>query len=145
MNTEPPSAELTHQLFFQQAGLPFQLGLEPFVDNIAFPYFFDAYSWINIHSILLQDTPMRQLLARRDDELCYDSLRALTYGIFGRDHELHGLKRSAGRIYGTILRKLQARLSTASKSELASLIKPVAIMGSYSVWAVNSFESLQNH
>jgi hypothetical protein len=28
---------------------------------------------------------------------------------------------------------------------LASLIKPVAIMGSYSVWAVNSFESLQNH
>lgn len=110
-----------------------QPNLEPFTDNVTFSYFFDAYSWINIHSILLQDTPMRQHLAQQSDELCYDSLRALAYGIFGRDHGVEGLKRMARRIYGKILQQLQLKLTTASKSELASLIKPISIMGSYAV------------
>lgn len=115
------------------ASFPNQLSLEPFTDNVTFSYFFDAYSWINIHSILLQDTPMRQSLAQQSDELCYDSLRALAYGIFGRDHQLEGLTRTARRIYGKILRQLQSKLMTPSRSELATLIKPISIMGSYAV------------
>lgn len=121
--------ELSH---FQPSYL-LQPNLEPFTDNVTFSYFFDAYSWINIHSILLQDTPMRQILAQQSDELCYDSLRALAYGIFGRDHQLDGLKRTARRIYGKTLQQLQSTLMTASKHELATLIKPISIMGSYAV------------
>jgi hypothetical protein len=113
---------------------PVQPSLEPFTDNVTFSYFFDAYSWINIHSIFLQDTPMRQTLAQQNDELCYDSLRALAYGIFGRDHQVEGLKRTARRIYGKTLQQLQSKLvTTTSKFELASLIKPISIMGSYAV------------
>jgi hypothetical protein len=112
---------------------PIRLSLEPFTDNVTFSYFFDAYNWINIHSILLQDTPMRQHLTQQTDELGYDSLRALAYGIFGRDHQVEGLRRSAERIYGKILQTLQSKLATTSKSELASLIKPISIMGSYAV------------
>ncbi|KAL7955793.1 hypothetical protein V8C34DRAFT_316137 [Trichoderma compactum] len=93
-----------------------RLSLDPFIDNIAFSYFFDAYSWINIHSIFLQDTPMRQYLTEQRDGLGYDSLRALAYGIFGQDHQ-----------------KLQINLTTASKSELAALIKPISVMGSYAI------------
>lgn len=110
-----------------------RLSLDPFVDNITFSYFFDAYSWINIHSIFLQDTPMRQHLTEQTDELGYDSLRALAYGIFGRDHQAEGLQQKGERIYGTVLQKLQAKLITGSKSELAALIKPISIMGSYAV------------
>ncbi|KAL6890420.1 hypothetical protein GGI43DRAFT_219439 [Trichoderma evansii] len=116
-----------------------QPSLEPFTDNVTFSYFFDAYSWINIHSILLQDTPMRQHLAQQSDELCYDSLRALAYGVFGRDHQVEGLKTRAGRIYGKILQQLQSKLITASKSELASLIKPISIMGSYAITVDSDF------
>ncbi|UKZ76772.1 hypothetical protein TrVFT333_004482 [Trichoderma virens FT-333] len=114
-----------------------RLSLDPFIDNITFSYFFDAYSWINVHSILLQDTPMRQHLTEQRDELGYDSLRALAYGIFGRDHQVEALQRKGERIYGTILQKLQSRLITASKPELAALIKPISIMGSYAI-AVDS-------
>lgn len=110
-----------------------QLSLDPFIDNIAFSYFFDAYSWINIHSIFLQDTPMRQHLTEQRDELGYDSLRALAYGIFGRDHQVQSLQQKGERIYGTALQKLQTKLTTASKPELAALIKPISIMGSYAV------------
>ncbi|KAL7917214.1 hypothetical protein ACQKWADRAFT_307347 [Trichoderma austrokoningii] len=131
--TEDPRLGLSHSL----ASCPIQPSLEPFTDNVTFSYFFDAYSWINIHSILLQDTPMRQSLAQQSDKLCYDSLRALAYGIFGRDHQLEGLKRTAGRIYGKILRQLQIKLMTPSRSELATLIKPISIMGSYAI-AVDS-------
>lgn len=127
--TEDPRLTLSHRL----ASWPIQPSLEPFTDNVTFSYFFDAYSWINVHSILLQDTPMRQHLAQQSDELCYDSLRALTYGIFSRDHQVDGLKRTARRIYGKVLQQLQSKLGTASKSELASLIKPISIMGSYAV------------
>ncbi|KAK4081179.1 transcriptional regulator family: Fungal Specific TF [Trichoderma aggressivum f. europaeum] len=114
-----------------------QPSLDPFIDNIAFSYFFDAYSWINIHSILLQDTPMRQHLTEQRDELGYDSLRALAYGIFGRDHQVQSLQHKSGRIYGTALQKLQTKLTTSSKPELAALIKPISIMGSYAI-AVDS-------
>ncbi|RFU74369.1 hypothetical protein TARUN_7882 [Trichoderma arundinaceum] len=76
---------------------------------------------------------MRQHLTQQNDELCYDSLRALAYGIFGRDHQVESLRRSAERIYGTILQKLQLKLVTTSKSELAALIKPISIMGSYAL------------
>ncbi|EHK24039.1 uncharacterized protein TRIVIDRAFT_148032 [Trichoderma virens Gv29-8] len=110
-----------------------RLSLDPFIDNITFSYFFDAYSWINVHSILLQDTPMRQHLTEQRDELGYDSLRALAYGIFGRDHQVEVLQQKGERIYGTILQKLQSRLITASKPELAALIKPISIMGSYAL------------
>ncbi|KAL9483463.1 hypothetical protein ACSS6W_002252 [Trichoderma asperelloides] len=127
--TEDPRLTLSHRL----ASWPIQPSLEPFTDNVTFSYFFDAYSWINVHSILLQDTPMRQHLAQQSDELCYDSLRALTYGIFSRDHQVDGLKRTARRIYGKVLQQLQSKLGTASKSELASLIKPISIMGSYAI------------
>ncbi|KAL7930793.1 hypothetical protein V8C35DRAFT_312205 [Trichoderma chlorosporum] len=116
---------------------PIRLSLDPFIDNIAFSYFFDAYSWINVHSIFLQDTPMRQHLTEQTDALGYDSLRALAYGIFGRDHQVGGLQRKAERIYGTVLQSLQAKLIAASKSELAALIKPISIMGSYAI-AVDS-------
>ncbi|KAK1248885.1 hypothetical protein MKX08_007105 [Trichoderma sp. CBMAI-0020] len=84
-----------------------------------------------------QYTPMRQILAQQSDELCYDSLRALAYGTFSRDHQLDGLKRTARRIYGKTLQQLQSTLMTASKRELATLIKPISIMGSYAI-AVDS-------
>lgn len=105
----------------------------PFVDHITLSYLFDAYSWINVHSILLQDTPMRQRLTQQSDELGYDSLRALAYGIFSRDHHIGSLRQSAARLYGASLQKLQSKLTATPKSDLARLIKPIAIMGSYSV------------
>ncbi|PON28490.1 hypothetical protein TGAM01_v202337 [Trichoderma gamsii] len=132
--------ELSHYM----TGVPVELNLEPFTDNVTFSYFFDAYSWINIHSILLQDTPMRQILAQQSDELCYDSLRALAYGVFGRDHQVEGLKRTARRIYGKALQQLQSTLMTASKHELATLIKPISIMGSYAI-AVDSKLEFVHH
>ncbi|OTA02557.1 hypothetical protein A9Z42_0029330 [Trichoderma parareesei] len=90
-----------------------------------------------MHSILLQDTPMRQHLTQQTDELGYDSLRALAYGIFGRDHDVAGLQQNGARLYGMNLKRLQSRLGVASKSELATLIKPISIMGSYAI-AVDS-------
>ncbi|KAL7815219.1 hypothetical protein V8C26DRAFT_402748 [Trichoderma gracile] len=114
-----------------------QPSLDPFVDNVTLSYFFDSYSWINMHSILLQDTPMRQHLTQQTDELGYDSLRALAYGIFGRDHDVEGLQQKGSRLYGMNLKRLQSRLGVASKSELAALIKPISIMGSYAI-AVDS-------
>jgi hypothetical protein len=107
--------------------------LNPFVDNITLSYFFEGYSWINVHSILLQDTPMRQHLAQLADQLTYNSLRALAYGIFGRDHHIVGLRQSAAHLYGASLSAVQSRLQAASKSELAFMIKPIVLMGSYSV------------
>ncbi|KAF3075263.1 hypothetical protein CFAM422_002407 [Trichoderma lentiforme] len=112
---------------------PSWLSLEPFLDHVTFSYFFDSYGWINMHSMLLQDSPMRQHLAQEHDVLGYDSLRALTYGIFGRDHKISTLQRSASRIYGALLRKLQNKLDMSAESDLARLIKPIAVMGSYSV------------
>ncbi|KAL7936128.1 hypothetical protein V8C35DRAFT_333246 [Trichoderma chlorosporum] len=117
--------------------LPSWLSLEPFLDHVTFSYFFDSYGWINIHSMLLQDSPMRQHLAQEHDVLGYDSLRALTYGIFGRDHNIDSLQRSASKIYGTLLQKMQKKLETSTKSDLARLIKPIAIMGSYSISVEN--------
>lgn len=128
-----PLKEAGSALVQPEVIFPSWLGLEPFLDHVTFSYFFDSYGWINIHSMLLQDSPMRQHLAQEHDALGYDSLRALTYGIFGRDHKISTLQRSASRIYGTLLRKLQHKLDTSTKSDLARLIKPIAIMGSYSV------------
>ena len=107
--------------------------LSPFVDNITLSYLFEGYGWINVHSILLQDTPMRQHLAQLADQLTYNSLRALAYGIFGRDHHIIGLRKSAAHLYGVSLSAVKSRLQAASKSELAFLIKPIVLMGSYSV------------
>ncbi|KAH8800230.1 hypothetical protein F5884DRAFT_809695 [Xylogone sp. PMI_703] len=124
---------LQRQPLYLQAGPPPEPSLTPFVDNLTFSYFFDAYSWINVHSILLQDTPMRQHLTQKYDELSYDSLRALAYGIFGQDYHIETLQQSARRIYGTVLQKLRSRLETTTKSELAGLIKPIAVLGSYMI------------
>lgn len=128
-----PLKEARSALVQPEVLLPSWLSLEPFLDHVTFSYFFDSYGWINMHSMLLQDSPMRQHLAQEHDTLGYDSLRALTYGIFGRDHKISTLQRSASRIYGTLLRKLQNKLDTSAKSDLARLIKPIAVMGSYSV------------
>lgn len=76
---------------------------------------------------------MRQHLTQQTDELGYDSLRALAYGLFGRDHQVGSLQQKGARLYGTILKRLQSRLGVASKSELATLIKPISILGSYAV------------
>ncbi|KAM6488287.1 hypothetical protein HDV62DRAFT_396862 [Trichoderma sp. SZMC 28011] len=132
-----PLKEAGSALVQPEVIFPSWLGLEPFLDHVTFSYFFDSYGWINIHSMLLQDSPMRQHLAQEHDALGYDSLRALTYGIFGRDHKISTLQRSASRIYGTLLRKLQHKLDTSTKSDLARLIKPIAIMGSYSIAVEN--------
>ncbi|TFA99679.1 hypothetical protein CCMA1212_008490 [Trichoderma ghanense] len=128
-----PEAKSTPNLKQVTQPLVSQPSLDPFVDNVTFSYLFDAYSWINMHSILLQDTPMRQHLAQQTDELGYDSLRALAYGLFGRDHHVEQLQQKGQQIYGTILKRLQSRLGVASKSELATLIKPIHIMGSYAI------------
>lgn len=88
---------------------------------------------------------MRQILAQQSDELCYDSLRALAYGIFGRDHQLDGLKRTARRIYGKALQQLQSTLMTASKHELAALIKPISIMGSYAIAVDSDLRFVHNY
>ncbi|KIX92773.1 uncharacterized protein Z520_11436 [Fonsecaea multimorphosa CBS 102226] len=117
----------------QRISPPREPTLLPFLDHISFTYFFDSYSWINVHSILLQDTPMRQHLAEETDDLGHDSLRALAYGLFGRDHHVTSLRQSAARLYGASLQRLQTKLSSVSKAQLALLVKPVAVMGSYSV------------
>ncbi|KAL7909390.1 hypothetical protein GGI35DRAFT_493333 [Trichoderma velutinum] len=132
-----PLEGATCALLQPQVVLPSWLSLEPFLDLVTFSYFFDSYGWINVHSMLLQDSPMRQHLAQEHDTLGYDSLRALSYGIFGRDHKISTLQRSASRIYGTLLQKLQNKLDTSAKSDLARLIKPIAIMGSYSIAVEN--------
>lgn len=110
-----------------------EIDLAAFADNIALTYLFDAYGWINVHSIFLQDTPMRQHFAKGHDELGYNSLRALAYGIFGRDHHLSNLRREAARIYGRVLQQLASKVASPSKAELRWLIKPIAVIGSYSV------------
>jgi hypothetical protein len=116
---------------------PPELSLVSFLDNISFSYFFDSYSWINVHSILLQDTPMRQHFAEDTDDLGFQSLRALSYGLFSRDHLLKNLRCSAERHYGESLRKLRSRLSEASREDLALLAKSIAILGSYSVSSIH--------
>lgn len=126
----PPSSSTCQP---QEISPPPEPGLSPFFNNIVFTYFFNSYGWINVHSILLQDTPMRQHLAEDTDNLGLDSLRALTYGLFGRDHHIEALRRLAGRLYDASLRQLRLKLSSATKQELARLIKPIAIMGAYAV------------
>ena len=76
---------------------------------------------------------MRQRLTQHPGNLTHDSLRALAYGIFSKDHKLPELRQKATLIYGASLQKMASSLATSSKSEVAELIKPVAIMGSYSV------------
>ncbi len=110
---------------------PPELSLAPFVDDFSFSYFFNSYGWINMHSILLQDTAMQSHL--KVEGMAYDSLRALSYGLLGRDHHIESLQNSAQRLYGATLHGLQAKLNMSSKDELAALVKPIAILGSYSV------------
>ncbi|KAL7952015.1 hypothetical protein V8C42DRAFT_339910 [Trichoderma barbatum] len=143
--TTARAQDLTNHLPQPLIGQSIQPSLDPFIDNITFSYFFDAYSWINVHSILLQDTPMRQHLTQQKDELGYDSLRALAYGIFGRDHQIKGLRQKSEQIYGTTLQRLQSRLAAASKSELATLIKPISIMGSYAIAVDSDLRFIHHH
>jgi len=110
---------------------PQELSLAGFVDDISFSYFFHSYGWINMHSILLQDAALRGSLS--DEGLAYDSLRALSYGLMGRDHHIQSLQETSQRLYGGALKRLRSRLVTASKEELATVVKPIAILGSYSV------------
>lgn len=114
---------------------PPELSLAGFVDDIAFSYFFDSYGWINMHSIMLQDSGIRNTLS--DGDMAYDSLRALAYGLLGKDRHIQSLQSQGARLYGNTLSKLRGKLSTQSKDELASLIKPIAIMGSYLISVEN--------
>jgi len=118
---------------------PAELGLAGFVDDLSFSYFFQSYGWINLHSILLQDSAMRTHLTEQG--MTYDCLRALTYGVFGRDQHIQSLQETAQRLYGTAVKSLRARLGSASKDELALLVKPIAIMGSYAVSRLYLFPS----
>ncbi len=112
--------------------LPLELGLAAFVDDISFSYFFHSYGWINMHSILLQDEAMRGHFVA-DGGMAYDCLRALSYGLLGRDRHIQSLQDTAQRLYGNAVRGLRLKLGSTSKEELAALVKPIAIMGSYSV------------
>jgi hypothetical protein len=84
-----------------------------------------------MHSIMLQDSRMRANLV--DGDMAYDSLRALSYGLLGRDHHIQGLQESGQKLYGSALSSLRTKLMTNSKEQLAQMVKPIAIMGSYSV------------
>lgn len=112
--------------------LPPELHLGAFADTISFAYFFRNYGWINMHSIMLQDDHMQPHLT--DGGMAEDSLRALAYGLLGRDGP-HPKLRDKGRIlYGKALRTLRTRLVSASKEQLVRMLKPIAVMGAYSVW-----------
>ncbi|TLD16504.1 uncharacterized protein PgNI_01272 [Pyricularia grisea] len=113
---------------------PPELSLEGFVDEITFSYFFHSYGWINMHSIMLQDSRVRDTLL---EGMGHDSLRALAYGVMGKDQHIGSLQSKGARLYGTALGKLRKKMSSQSKDELAALIKPIAIMGSYLITVEN--------
>lgn len=113
---------------------PPDLSLEGFVDEIAFSYFFHAYGWINMHSIMLQDSRVRGTLI---EGMGHDSLRALAYGVMGKDQHIRSLQSKGARLYGIALGKLRKKMSSPNKDELAALIKPIAIMGSYLITVEN--------
>lgn len=83
-----------------------------------------------MHSIMLQDSRVRDTLL---EGMGHDSLRALAYGVMGKDQHIASLQSKGARLYGTALGKLRKMMSSQSKDELAALIKPIAIMGSYLV------------
>ncbi|CAK7199454.1 hypothetical protein SEUCBS139899_002134 [Sporothrix eucalyptigena] len=137
--------------------MPQELSLVGFVDDMAFSYFFQAYGWINMHSLLLQDSSMRGHLlsstessasspglssssststpppAIRPDSMAQDSLRALCYGLLGRDKHIPVLQDAGRRVYGKAIADLRTALATPSKEELANLVKPISLLGAYSV------------
>lgn len=111
--------------------LPRSLHLAGFADNMALSYFFESYGWINMHSILLQDNTMRGGLD--DKGLVYDCLRALCYGLLGRDQSIVSLQTAGRTMFARAIQSLRAQITTTSKAELAALVKPISLMGSYSV------------
>lgn len=137
--------------------MPQELSLVGFVDDMAFSYFFQAYGWINMHSILLQDSAMRRHLLVSDsatsspgaspsssqhlapslpgDSMAQDSLRALCYGLLGRDKHVPALRDAGRRVYGKAISDLRAAIMTptAQTADLASLVKPISLLGAYSV------------
>ncbi|KAL1891944.1 hypothetical protein Sste5346_007288 [Sporothrix stenoceras] len=137
--------------------MPSELSLVGFVDDMAFSYFFQAYGWINMHSILLQDSAMRRHLLASDsaasspssatsshsqsapslpgDSMAQDSLRALCYGLLGRDKHVPALQDAGRRVYGKAISDLRAVITTptAQTADLAFLVKPISLLGAYSV------------
>ncbi|ERS98495.1 hypothetical protein HMPREF1624_05279 [Sporothrix schenckii ATCC 58251] len=146
--------------------MPQELSLVGFVDDMAFSYFFQAYGWINMHSILLQDSAMRGHLLASDStvhsrdassssssssfstppssslssahvagDMAQDSLRALCYGLLGRDKHVPALQDAARRAYGKAIADLRAAIATPTTetADLALLVKPIALLGAYSV------------
>lgn len=111
--------------------LPRSLHLAGFADNMALSYFFESYGWINMHSILLQDNTMRGGLD--DKGLVYDCLRALCYGLLGRDQSIVSLQTAGRTMFARAIQSLRAQITTTSKAELAALVKPISLMGSYSI------------
>ena len=105
---------------------------------MATSYFFQSYGWINMHSILLQDAAMQRHFLQPDSNgnngnINQDSLRALCYGLFGRDKQIPALQDAGRRVYGRAIAQLRATITTSSKDELAALAKPISLLGSYSV------------
>ncbi|EPE05554.1 c6 zinc finger domain containing protein [Ophiostoma piceae UAMH 11346] len=118
-----------------------QPNLIGFVDDMATSYFFQSYGWINMHSILLQDAAMQRYFVQPDTRrvsgssgsLDQDSLRALCYGLLGRDKHIPALQDAGRRVYGRAIAQLRATITTSSKDELTALVKPISLLGSYSV------------
>lgn len=143
--------------------MPQELSLVGFVDDMAFSYFFQAYGWINMHSILLQDSAMRNHLLASDSAasspsaslssssaststststpssldgtMTQDSLRALCYGLLGRDKHVPALQDAGRRVYGKAISDLRAAITapTTRTADLAALVKPISLLGAYSV------------
>ncbi|EFW99820.1 c6 zinc finger domain containing protein [Grosmannia clavigera kw1407] len=110
---------------------PAELSFAGFADDMAFSYFFQSYSWINMYSILLQDSSLRGCF--EDGDMTGDSLRALCYGLLGRDKSIYMLQDAGRRAYGRAIRSLRTRMAATSKADMATLVKPISLMGSYAV------------
>ncbi|CAK7222054.1 hypothetical protein SCUCBS95973_004710 [Sporothrix curviconia] len=122
--------------------IPPELSFVGFVDDMAFSYFFQAYGWINMHSLLLQDSAMRSHLlpssssfssSSSPNGMAQDSLRALCYGLLGRDKHIPALQHAGRRVYGKAIGNLQSALMTPSRDRLAALVKPISLLGAYAV------------
>ncbi|CAK7219012.1 hypothetical protein SBRCBS47491_003700 [Sporothrix bragantina] len=117
--------------------MPQELSLIGFVDDMAFSYFFQAYGWINMHSLLLQDGAMRSYLlpsaSSSPDNMAQNSLRALCYGLLGRDKQIPVLQQAGRRVYGRAIGDLRSALAVSSRDKLPALVKPISLLGAYAV------------
>ena len=62
-----------------------------------------------------------------------DSLRALCYGLLGRDKHILALQHAGRRVYGKAISDLRSALATSLPEKLAALVKPISLLGAYAV------------